>query len=266
MMRRAACVLVALTTACMDDVVLARVATFDAAADALNDATFDSATDAADDRTDAAIDSPTDTPAEASGDGGGDVPTDAAAAVEVQVVLRASREGKSSRTWHTELDVTLTRDGAPATGVTPTLTSASGSVSLESAGSGRYTASSESLAAWYELTLTTRDGRVGPQRLPLLAPHTISAPRTDQVVPPMMPVAVAWTPAGADFAQFTAPTGLAPMADTGMATLPGTYFPATSREVYIRVQRRASMALPGFGAGSSVRTELTNETHVVVMP
>lgn len=263
-MRRAACVLVALTTACIDDVVLARVASPDGAVDvpaldAPTDAPLDASSEAATDRP--GVDA-----ADVSGDALADVAPDAASAVVVQVVLRASREGESSRAWHTELDVTLTRDGAPATGVTPTLSSSSGAVSLESAGSGRYTASSESMAAWYELTLTTRDGRVGPQRLPLLAPHTLTAPRTDQVVPALMPVVVTWSPSGAEFAQFTSPTGLAPMADTGMATLPGTLFSGMTREVYIRLQRRASMALPGFGVGSSVRTELTNETHVVVMP
>lgn len=259
-MRRAACVLVALTTACMDDVVLARVAPTDGAVDV---PALDAPRDVP---TEVASDLPAVEVLDAPSDAAGDVPVDASSSVVVQVALRASREGKSSRAWHTEVDVTLTRDGSPATGVTPTLTSSAGPVSLESAGSGRYTASSESMAAWYELTLTTRDGRVGPQRLPLLAPHTITAPRTDQIVPPMMPVTVTWTPSGADFAQFTSPPGLAPMADTGMATLPGTLFTGTSREVYIRLQRRESVALPGFGLGSSVHTELTNETHVTVMP
>ena len=211
---------------------------------------------------DAAVSVDTSAPRDAAGDGADAARPDAPSMLTVQAVLSVSTEGGSTaREWQTAIDVTVTRAGAPVTGAQVVWTSAFGTEEA-SPSSGRYRATQDGYAPWHELTVTMPDERATSQRWAWLPPHFISAPRADETHEPLTPLAVAWAPAGADEAQFTAPVTLPAMDDTGAATVPGAHFPREEGSVTVRLRRRATVGLTGFAAGSSVRIDVTASVRV----
>ncbi len=201
-------------------------------------------------------------PRDAEGDTGDALRPDAPSWLTVQAVLTVSFDGSAtSRELHTDIEVSVARAGAPVTNAQVAWTTSFGTATT-SLSSGRYRASQDGYAPWHELTVTTSDERVASQRWAWLPPHVFSSPRADELHEPLTPLAVAWSPTGAEEAQFTSPTTLPVMADTGAATVPGTYFPREERTVTVRLRRRATVGLTGFAAGSSARIDVTASVQV----
>jgi hypothetical protein len=200
--------------------------------------------------------------ADARADALGDRPPEPSTLL-VQAVLTAQSEAGMPREWQSEIDVTVTRGGAPVTGASVTWNSPLGSVGL-SLTEGHFRAARNGYPAWSELTVSAPGERPPAQRWTTPEPHAISSPRAAEVHAALTPLDVVWAPTGAMEAQIVAPATLSPTADTGRATVPGTYFPRDARSVTVRVRRRSAATFGGFAAGSTARTDVTAEASVTV--
>lgn len=252
-----AAVFAALAVACVEDVELARLpdasldgfspdlTTPDVSPDVSPDVTPDVTPDLSDVRRDLAEDSP------------------GASTLVVQAVVTAQSEDGMPRDWQTEIDVTITRDGAPISGAMVTWNSPLGSIVLPSV-EGHHRGLRSGYPAWSELTVAAAGERATTQRWTTPEPHVITSPRPEEAHPPLTPLDITWAPTGAMEAQLIAPTMLTAGPDTGRATVPAMFFPRETRAVMVRLRRRTTTALGGFAAGSSARNDVTASLQVQV--
>lgn len=187
----------------------------------------------------------------------------ATSTLTVQAVLISQQESEFTSEWHSDLEVTVTRGATAPTGVQVTWTSPLGSVLLAST-EGRYRATREGYVAWSEITVGATGERPVSQRWTSPAMHVITSPRAGETHAALTPLDVVWAPGGAMEAQVTVPALLSATADTGRATIPGTYFPRELREVDVRIRRRSAVSLTSFAAGSTARTDIVAASSVIV--
>jgi hypothetical protein len=185
-----------------------------------------------------------------------------ASTLVVQAVLTAQSEDGMPREWQTEIDVTITRDGAPISGAMVTWNSPLGSIALPSV-EGHHRGLRSGYPAWSELTVAAVGERPATQRWSTPEPHVITEPHPEESHAPLTPLDLVWAPTGAMEAQVIAPTMLTAGPDTGRATVPAMFFPREMRAVVVRVRRRTTTTLGGFAAGSSARNDVTASVQVL---
>jgi hypothetical protein len=169
----------------------------------------------------------------------------------------------------TDFIIGVMRAGHPVAGAQVTVTSPLGSLTLAERSPGSYAAHQTGYADTYGLSIVADTDHIDGAALSGPPFHVFSAPTFGQVVMAGQPLAVAWSPSGAQSATVqTRDYPERPIPDSGTTTVPGAAIigsPGRTVDDRVSIRRANQLALAGGAMGSTLSVSVRNSQRFRVM-